>query len=484
MPSTSSGFRSNAHTMLSIIVLSFFLLLMLAAMVLFAGNNLTTGLLLILSPGFLIAAIWMLVKPHFGVVAIMFANFFSIGISRYVNLPTGLMVDGFLGLTLVGIFFSQLHTKVEWKNAFRDFTYLVVFWMFMTTAQLLNPEVASRTAWIYAMRSMALYSVIIVPVVYLIYNKPKDMMSFIYLSGWFTLLAILKGVQQKFIGPDPWEQRWLEIPGNQTTHVLFGIIRVFSFFADAGTYGGMMAYFGVVFLILAIHLKVSAGKKLFFWLVALGSFYAMAISGTRSAVAVPFVGFFVYAFLTKNFKAMFFTAIFLFFAVFILRYTQIGESIYEIRRMRTVFQTDEPSLKVREENRALFRKYLESRPFGGGVGSAGNWGLRFSPGTFLAQTPTDGWYIQVWVEQGIVGLVFYLFMILYFAGKAGVLILFRIKDNNFRFTAIAFLAGAFGIMVSSYSASTLGQMPGTILFFMSMCFISLMPEWEKNNLTL
>lgn len=484
MLKSSSSFRSNAHTILSVLVLGFFLLLMIAALILFATNRLATGMLAILSPAAFIVVIIILVKPRIGIIAVMAANYFSIGLARYVNLPTGLMVDGFLAITLAALFFSQLNAKVYWKNASRDFTYLVIFWMLMTVLQLINPETASRMAWIYAMRSMALYSALIVPLVYWTYNKPADMMSFIQITAWFTILGILKALQQKFIGPDPWEQAWLEIPGNQTTHVLFGVLRIFSFFADSGTFGGMMAYFAVVFMILAIHLRVSAGKKFFYLIVALGSFYAMAISGTRSAVAVPFVGFFIYAFLTKNFKAMFITGFFLLFAVFILKYTMIGESYYEVRRMRTIFQTDEPSLKVREENRALFRKYLESRPFGGGVGSAGNWGLRFTPGTFLAQTPTDGWYTQVWVEQGIVGLVVYLMIIFYIMAKSAFLILFRIKNHNFRYAAISFIAGAGGILISSFSASSLGQMPGTILFFMSLTFITLMPEWEKNQLSL
>lgn len=484
MLKTTSSFRGNAHTVLTVVVLGFFLLLMLVSLVLFGTNNLVQGLAVIVSPIMFIVIIAILVKPRIGILAVMFANYFAIGISRYVYQPTGLMVDAFLILTVIGVFFSQLNTSVNWKSASRDITYLVLFWMFMTVLQLINPETLSRTAWIYAMRSMAFYSFLIVPLVFWVYDKPKDLISYIDVAGWFTILAVLKGMQQKFIGPDPWEQVWLEIPGNQTTHILFGVIRVFSFFADAGTYGGMMAYFGVLYMILAIHLKVTPGKRFFYVLIAIGSFYAMAISGTRSAVAVPFVGFFVYAFLTKNFKAMFITGIFLLFAVFILKYTMIGETYYEVRRMRTIFQTDEPSLKVREENRALFRKYLSTRPFGGGVGSAGNWGLRFTPGTFLAETPTDGWYIQVWVEQGVVGLVYYLFMILYITIKAGYLILFKIKDHNFRFIAIAFLGGAFGILVSSFSASTLGQLPGTIMFFTSMCFILLMPKWEKEKLTI
>lgn len=483
MPNSSTSFRSSAHTMLTVIVLSFFLLLMLLAMLLFAGNELVKGLVVMFIPLVVIAVIIMLVKPRFGIIAILFANYFAIGMSRYMGLPFGLMVDGFMIITLLSVFFMQLHTKVEWKNAKRDVTYLVLFWMFITTLQLVNPETISRAAWMYAMRSMALYSALIVPLVYWTYNKPSDMMTFIHITGWFTLLGILKGIQQKFIGPDPWEQAWLEVPGNQTTHVLFGVLRVFSFFADAGTYGGMMAYFGVFYIILAIHLKISTKAKVFFWIIGLGSLYGMAISGTRSAVATPLVGFFFYAFLTKNFKAMIITGIFLLFAVVILKYTNIGQGYYEIRRMRTAFQDDDASLQVRKENRALFSKYLETRPFGGGVGSAGNWGLRFTPGTFLAQTPTDGWYIQVWVEQGIVGLVIYLFMIGYLVAKSTYLILFKIHDKNFRYVAIASLASAMGMIVSSYSSSSLGQLPGTILFFMTMCFISLMPDWEKNHLT-
>jgi hypothetical protein len=464
-------------------VLGFFLVLMLVALFLFAGNNLVTGLATMFSPIMLIVIIAIIVKPRFGILTVMFANYFSIGMSRYVNLPTGLMVDGFLIITLVGLFFSQLNNKVEWKDGWRDLTYLVIFWMFMTALQLINPEAVSRAAWFYAMRSMALYSAFIVPLVYWIYNKPKDMVAFVNITAWFTILGILKGLQQKFIGPDPWEQIWLDVPGNQTTHVLFGVLRIFSFFADAGTYGGIMAYFGVVYLILAIHIKGKPGLRLFYFFVAIGALYAMIISGTRSAIAVPFVGFFVYAFLTKNFKAMFATGIFLFFAFFFLRYTTIGDNYYEIRRMRTIFEEDEASLKVREENRDLFQKYMASRPFGGGVGSAGNWGLRFSPGTFLAETPTDGWFTQVWVEQGVIGLTFYLFMLIYMSVKSGIYILFKIKSQNYRFAAIAFLSGAFGMYISSYTASTIGQMPGTIIFFMSMCFISLMPEWEKKKLT-
>jgi len=147
--------------------------------------------------------------------------------------------------------------------------------------------------------------------------------------------------------------------------------------------------------------------------------------------------------------------------------------------MRSAFAEDNASLNVRQENRKLFAEYLKTRPFGGGIGSSGNWGLRFSPGTFLAETATDGWYIQIWAEQGVVGLSFYLLMIFYFFIKSIFLIFFRLKKPENIYKAIAFVSGMAGLMVTSYSASSLGQMPNTIIVAVSVALISLMPKWEK-----
>ena len=95
---------------------------------------------------------------------------------------------------------------------------------------------------------------------------------------------------------------------------------------------------------------------------------------------------------------------------------------------------------------------------------------------------TDGWYIQIWAEQGVVGLTVYLAMILYFFSKSCFLIFFRLKKPEYLYSAIAFTAGMLGLMVSSYTAASLGQLPNTIIVFTSMTLISLMPEWEKREL--
>jgi len=470
--------KKHRSTILTISTL--YILLISGAIFFFSKNNLLGGIAIFILPFPLIYIYLVFANPRFGFISVLYANYFALGLSRYVPAPTGLLVDALCFLTLLSVIFSQFNHKVEWKNAGKDFTVFALFWFLMTVLQLVNPETISREAWFYAMRGQALYIVLIVPLTYLVFNRPKDFDTFIMLCAWFTLLAVLKGVMQKHMGVDNWEKQWLNKPGNRSTHILFGQLRVFSFFSDAGTYGGTMGYFGVLFSILGIH-EPSKRKKMFFYFVAMASLYAMMISGTRSAIAVPLVGFVIYTVLTKKVKIMIFVGGIIFIVFFILKFTTIGQGNYDIRRMRSAFGEENASLNVRLENRRLFGEYLKTRPFGGGVGSAGNWGMRFTPGTFLANTATDGWYIQLWAEQGIVGLSFYMIMIFYIVLKSSFLIFFRLKKPQNIYKAIAFTSGMYGLMVSSYSASSLGQMPNTIIVFVAATLISLMPKWEMED---
>ncbi|MEI7502344.1 MAG: O-antigen ligase family protein [Paludibacter sp.] len=471
---------NKKHRSLILTVSVIFIILISGTIYFFSQDNLIGGIAMFVLPFPFFYLYKVFANPRLGFISVLYANYFAVGLSRYVNAPTGLLVDAFCFLTLLAVIFSQFNHKVEWKNAGKDFTIFALIWFAMTLLQLVNPETISREAWFYAMRGQALYIVLIVPLTYLIFNRPKDMDTLITLCAWFTLLAVLKGVGQKYLGVDRWEKVWLYQPGNRSTHILFGQLRVFSFFSDAGTYGGTMGYFGVMFAILGIH-EGATRKKMFYYFVAFSSLFGMMISGTRSAIAVPLVGFAVYTILSKKFQVMILVGTILFAIFFILKYTSIGQGNYDIRRMRSAFAEDNPSLNVRLENRRMFGEYLKTRPFGGGVGSAGNWGMRFTPGTFLAETATDGWYIQLWAEQGIVGLTFYLIMIGFIAIKSSYLIFFRLKKPKNNYIAVAFTSGLFGLIVSSYSASSLGQMPNTIIVFVAATLISLMPGWEKEE---
>ena len=51
-----------------------------------------------------------------------------------------------------------------------------------------------------------------------------------------------------------------------------------------------------------------------------------------------------------------------------LKYTKIGEDNRLIRRMRTVFDSNDQSLLVRFENQKALKAYMSEMPFGIGMG--------------------------------------------------------------------------------------------------------------------
>ncbi|MCT4589782.1 MAG: O-antigen ligase family protein [Carboxylicivirga sp.] len=460
------------------VVIIFLLTLILgASLLLFATEQIQLGFVLLMLPFVLSVLVWVFYKPANGLLLVFISNYFAMGVSRYLPGPLGLSVDGLLVITWLSVIFSQFNHKVHWRKAWNGLTLVAILWYAYALLQFVNPEASSKIAWFYAMRGVSLYMFLIVPLTFIVFNTERHLDKMLTWWAWFTLAGVLKGVMQQTLGPDPWENHWLATIGGKT-HLLPGGLRIFSFFTDAATYGGSMGYSGVVFGLLFLH---TTSKKRYFWLfVAAMAFYGMIISGTRGALAVPFAGLAWYSVLAKKFKVMVAGVVIMVGVFGFLKFTTIGNSVYEIRRFRTGLDPDNPSLVVRFENQQKLKAYLADKPFGGGIGSAGNWGLRFSPGTFLANTPTDSWYVQIWAEQGIVGLSLHLMILLYILGYGSYYCMVQCKNERYKYKAIALLSGMFGIMAASYGSGALGQMPNGLIVYMSMAFIFMMRGWEKD----
>jgi O-antigen ligase len=154
--------------------------------------------------------------------------------------------------------------------------------------------------------------------------------------------------------------------------------------------------------------------------------------------------------------------------------------------MRTALDPNDASLIVRIENQKKLAVYLSSRPMGGGIGSGGFWGNRFSPGSFLSQVALDSWYVKIWVETGIIGLVLHIASLILIL-IIGIINIFRLKNPDIRQRLVALICGYFGIVFASYGNQILGQMPtGTVINF-TMVYMFLCIKWdneitEKKNL--
>ena len=460
-----------------IAVLAIILFLMVAAF-LIATKGITISLAFISLPFLVIYLYSFFKEPRIGLISVLVMSFIAIALVRYIKgLPFGLSIDVLLILTFLAIFFKHYYSHADWSVLKNDLVYLSLVWFIYNFMELANPEAVSAAAWFYAMRGVALYMILVIPLVYMLFDHPKYVDRFLYIWGAFSILASIKGIIQLHIGVDPVEKAWLDA-GGAVTHILFGKLRVFSFYSDAGQFGAAQGHAMVMGFIVGLNTK-DRKKKLFFLTLGLLSTYGLFISGTRGAIAVPFGGAMMYFILKKNVKIMILGGILGIGAFVFFKYTTIGNGNYHINRMRTAFDPNDKSLQVRLENQRKLKVYLSSRPFGGGIGSSGNWGLRFSPNTFLAQTPTDSWYVKIWAEQGIIGLFLHIFILLYIIIKSGYYIMFKVKDPELNAKMIALNAGIWGIMLASYGNAVLGQLPTGILIYFSMAFLFMSPKLDE-----
>ena len=422
--------------------------------------------------------------PALGIATLLMFSFVAIGLTRYVlGAPLGLGIDGILVLTFIALFFKNFYKKINFDQTNRDITYLLLIWFAYAILEFFNPLALSRTAWFYAMRGMSLYPILVVPLGLMLFKRLRYLTFFLYVWGTFTILGTLKGLQQLYIGLDSAEQFWMDTVG-AVTHMINGQLRVFSFFSDAGQFGAAQGAAGAVAILSALSFK-KRSQKIFFAIVGFMGLWGMMISGTRGAMIVPMIGGIVYLILRKNFRVIIIGGIFMAFIYVFFAYTYIGESNYQVARMRTAFRPEQDaSYQVRLENRAILKTYLADKPFGGGIGAAGNWGLRFSPQGFLANVATDSWYVQVWAEQGIVGLMLHLFILSYIMLKGFYLVLFKVRSVELAGILGALLAGYAGVMGASYGNGVLGQMPTGALVYLSWVFVFMAQQLDREYIYL
>lgn len=441
-------------------------------------QGVSIGVTLIIFPFIILYLVLLFRNAILGLYTIAFLGFVILGLMRYADIAmVGTSIDALIVLSFISIFFKHFHDRIDWSPAKRDVTLLALIWMLYGLFSIANPEIKNMHIWISSFRTVSSYMLFVIILALVLINTEKRFYIFLYIWATMSILASIKGMTQQYIGVDPWEQAWLD-RGAYTTHVLFGKLRIFSFMSDAGQFGANQAYSGVVFLILSLK-QPSVKRRLFFLIAGLFGIWGMFLSGTRGAISVPLVGFMLFFVLKKNKYVLISGAVFLAVVFVFFKYTMIGQDIQQIRRMRTAFDPNDASLQTRLANQRTLAKYLSTRPIGGGLGHAGKKVQKTLPNSFLANIATDSWYVMIWAEQGIVGLSLHLFILFYIIIKASYLIMFRIRDPMVKLNMTALAAGMMGIMVASYGNAVLGQIPTSIMIYVSMAMMLTPERFDK-----
>ena len=310
-------------------------------------------------------------------------------------------------------------------------------------------------------------------------SNPKILIKYLYVWGGLALFAAFWVWKQKYIGFTDAENIWLQGRG-RSTHILYGgtLIRYFSIFSDAANFGIGIASTAVAFIIFGITSRI---KKYKYFFLITGAVCAWAVfpSGTRTAIACLIAGFIIYIFLSKSFKiAIPITIAFTLF-IFILAFTDIGNSNQSIRRMRSAFDRNDASANARTINQAAMKKYLAEAPWGIGMAV----GYKNIPAnnkyTFMATVPPDSEYVFIWIHTGIIGITIFLICTAIMIFGACWIVLFRLKSPSLRGIGAGFCCAMVSQQLGGYGNQVLMQFPNCLVFYGGLTIVYVLPYIEN-----
>ncbi|MES2446552.1 MAG: O-antigen ligase family protein [Bacteroidota bacterium] len=395
-------------------------------------------------------------------------------INREVRgVPFGTGIEILLIITLiVTIFMSK---KEDWININSDLFYLMAIWFLISLIEVTNPY-SSFLGWLNEIRTTALYPFLMVMLGLVILKNKRDLDWFFIFIIILSTLASINGIKQLHIGLFPGEKEFLAL--NSKTHLIWGKLRVFSFW-DAGQFGALQAHIGFIALMLSF-VPMKLWKRIFLLCCACLNFYGMLISGTRGALFGLVIAIFVGLLLSKNIKALLIGGFIAVSFLVVLKYTHIGDSNYQIYRLRTALNPKDPSLNVRFNTQRNLRIYMQDYPFGGGLGVIGYNGNLYNSDKYLSTVQPDSYYVKLWAMYGIVGFTIWFCMMLYILGKCCGLI-WNMKDLNLRLKLVSLIAGFAGVLMCSYGNEVINIMPTSIVVYLSWAIIANAAKIEKTK---
>ena len=424
---------------------------------------------------------------------LIIANWFIMNRNFNIPIPTSL-VDESLELLLIAMAIIDIRHRPHFGRAWNFMLLAIIIWCGLCAIEILNDTCGlglQINAWFVGFRYLALHLVWIILVFSLYISDPRSLTIYLRLWAGLSLFSAFYTWKMIHIGLTPTESAWLYSPGNRTHLLNAGtLIRYWSTFNDAATYGCNASASAVAFLIFGITSKIKY-DRIFFLLTAAIVIWGMFQSGTRTAMITLIAGFIVYLFLARSIRILVPFAIIGGFLLFILMFTNIGNSNQQMRRMRSAFnRSEDASANVRDINKTAIAKYMNEAPWGIGLGMLSKDIPANNKFRKLSEIPPDSEYVFIWVRTGPIGVtVFTCCMIMMLIGGC-IIVLFRLKSPSLIGIGGGLCAAFVSIQLGGYANQILFQYPNGLTFFGGMAVVYLLPyiepEWikyEKKRLT-
>lgn len=461
------------------ILLLFLFIAGIAGVFLYVLTGKTVGFIFYLLPLFVFFAILCISSPLRCFLMVYIASFVLMGIGRYFTLvlPAGAILDILIFINFLSLTLHYIRGNTLGKVYFNPFLLVTVLWMLFCILEVINPN-STFDNWITTVRNIGMHIVLFQVLIFTNLDRLDKIKLFFGVWGVLIVLGALKAIGQKHIGLDAFESEWLYHYGAHT-HLIYSGVRYFSFFTDAANFGCHMGLGIVVFAILALYEKRTY-RRIFYTIVVSLAAYGLMISGTRAAMAVPFVGFAVFIVLVKEWKWVIVGLTLLLLAFSFFNLTQIGNGNADVRRMRTAFSfSKDASFNVRLENQKKMRTFMSGHPLGMGLGSS----KHTNAGDQMHGIATDSSFVFIWIETGIVGLIFYIVICVMIIGFGIYFVFHRLKERAVRSIVAASTSGLAGIMIAGYANEVLHQMPTgqTVYILMGIIMISPLIDKQLSN---
>ncbi len=409
------------------------------------------------------------------VVTIIVFAFFLLGLKRAIgDVQLGVLMDVMIAMMFTGLVIKQIWER-NWKIKNNAVNKIILLWIVYNLLQLVNPTAESRLAWFYTVRTFAGIMIMYYLLMYAIDNR-KYFLLLIKIWIGLTTLAMIYGYNQEFIGLLPFEERWItSSPERYALLFQAGKFRKFSFFSDPLVFGFMMAITSILCFILALG-PIKKGYKIFLMILSALMMYAMLFSGTRAAFILPMAAFLFYAVISFKKSIFVFGGI---MGVILIVLINIPTSNPNLVRFQSAFNPQEDaSYQVRVRNQAFIQPFIQKHPLGGGLGSVGEWGKKFSPWSPLANFPPDSGFVRTAVEQGWLGLLLYC-TLLFLVFKQGIKDYFRINDPLLKNISLGMLTVLFALTLANFPQEAIGQYPINLLFFVAIALINKSREFDS-----
>lgn len=430
-------------------------------------NGAVAGILIIAACVAIPVVYAIVAYPRFGIallIGIVYLLFYIMRIG--IDFPLGTLVDGMLALLVLGFFVSQ-KKRPDWAIYRNPVSIMILAWLLYNLLQAANPWAESRMAWLYTVRTTGT-----IVLIYFIFLYQVDSFRYLrFLIGYWLVLALtgalyayrqeyfgFAGVEFENMAADPLMTSLLFIDGHW---------RKYSVFSDpvAFSYNMVMAFFICLSLLTA---RGPVFRKIMWLIVALLCITSMLFAGTRGAYVLIPAGLVLFILLRFQTKLIPFVIA----AVFVLGVLIfIPTSNPTLYRFQTAFKPSiDASYNVRAENQKRIQPYIQSHPFGGGLGATGAWGVRFAPHSYLASFPPDSGFMRTAAELGWVGLILQCLMI-FLILKTGIDNYYRIRNSRLKAYCLAMTLVVFVLCVGNFPQEAFVQFPANILFYLAAAII-------------